>query len=250
MARLTNTLGGLFDAALALVYPQPCAACGVRSVERRADWPACAGCWAATRLFKGGETLCRKCGAPAGGEVPEEVRPSVRCRRCDPEEFTAARACGLYEGALRAAVLGLKRDPFVPPRLARMLRETARRAPLDTATLIAPVPLHPARERERGFNQAALLASAVAGGTGLPLDAWSLSRVSHSERHRAGMDARARRESVEGAFAVTRPRLVRGESVLLLDDVFTTGATASAGARALLDAGARAVFVLTAARAV
>lgn len=250
MARLTNRFDRLFDAALALVYPQGCAACGVRSVERRADWPACAACWAATRLFKGDETLCGKCGRPAGGEVPEEVRPTVRCRRCESEEFAAARACGLYEGALRAAVLGLKREPFVPPRLARMLSEAARRAPLDAATLVVPVPLHPARERERGFNQAALLASAIAGRARLPHDPWSLSRVGHSERHRAGMDARARRESVREAFAVSRPRLVRGETVLLVDDVFTTGATASAGARALLDAGARAVFVLTAARAV
>ena len=250
MARLTNTLDRLFDAALALVYPQACAACGVRGVERRADWPACAGCWAATRLFEGGETLCWKCGTPAGGEVPEEARPTVRCRRCDPQEYTAARACGLYEGALRSAVLSLKRDPFVPPRLARMLSEAARRAPLDAARLVIPVPLYAARERERGFNQATLLASAVAGGAGLPLDTWSLSRVAHSGRHRAGMDARARRESVEGAFAVARARLVRGRSVLLVDDVFTTGATASACARVLLDAGARAVFVLTAARTV
>ena len=250
MARLTHTFDRLFDAALALVYPQGCAACGVRSVERRADWPACAACWAATRLFKGDQTLCWKCGARAGGEVPDEIKPTVRCRRCDAEEFTAARACGPYEGALRAAVLGLKRDPFVPPRLARMLAEAARRAPLDTATLVVPVPLHPARERERGFNQAALLASTVATRVGLRLDRFSLARVAHSERHRAGMDARARRESVREAFAVTRPRIVRGESVLLVDDVFTTGATASACARALLDAGARAVFVLTAARTV
>lgn len=250
MVRLTNRLDRLFDAALALVYPQPCAACGVRGVERRADWPACAECWASTRLFAGDETLCWKCGAPAGGEVPPEVRPSVRCRRCDAEAFTAARACGLYEGALRAAVLGLKRDPFVPARLALMLREAARRAPLDAASLVVPVPLHPARRRERGFNQAALLAASVAEGAGLPLDRRSLARVAHGERRRAGMDARARRESVEGAFAAARPRLIRGESVLLVDDVFTTGATASACARALLDAGARAVFVLNAARAV
>jgi ComF family protein len=182
--------------------------------------------------------------------VPEAVRATVRCRRCDSEAFTGARACGLYEGALRSAVLSLKRDPFVPPRLARMLSEAARRAPLDAARLVIPVPLHPARERERGFNQAALLAASVAKGTGFRLDPFSLSRVTHSERHRAGMDARARRESVEGAFAVAHPRLVRGQSVLLVDDVFTTGATASACARALLDAGARAVFVLTAARAV
>ncbi|MBV9929170.1 MAG: ComF family protein [Acidobacteria bacterium] len=250
MAGLTNTIDRLFDAALALVYPQACAACGVRGVERRADWPACAECWDATRLFEGGETLCWKCGAPAGGEVPEEVKPNVRCRRCEPEAFKAARACGLYEGALRASVLGLKREPFIPPRLSRMLREAARRAPLDEATLVVPVPLHRRRERERGFNQAALLASSLAKNVGLPFDAWSLTRLAHSERHRAGMDALARRESVEGAFGVDRPRLVGGQNVLLVDDVFTTGATADACARALLDAGARAVFVLTAARAV
>ena len=246
---LVGALDKLCDAALALAYPQVCAACGARGVERRRDWPACAACWGETRLFGGAETLCWKCGAPAGGEVPEAKRPSVRCRRCDGECFTAARACGLYEGALKAAVLSLKREPYVPPRLVSMLREAAGRAPLDSARLVVPVPLHPARERERGFNQAALLARAVAKGAGLRLDEWSLARVLHSERHRAGMDARARRESVEGSFAVARPRLVAGECVLLVDDVFTTGATASACARALLGAGASEVHVLTAARA-
>ena len=246
---LARTLDRLCDAALALAYPEACAACGVRGVEARRDWPACAACWAATRLFGGGETLCWKCGAPVGGEVPEERRPEVRCRRCDAESFTAARACGLYEGALRAAVLGLKREPYVPAGLARMLRGAAERAPLDAATLVVPVPLHPARERERGFNQATLLARALTKRTRLRLDEWSLARVGHSGRHRAGMDARARRESVEDSFDVVRPRLVRGERVLLMDDVFTTGATASACAKVLLAAGARAVFVLTAARA-
>jgi ComF family protein len=245
---LTVTLNRLCDAALALAYPEACAACDVRGVEARGDWPACAACWAATRLFAGGETLCWKCGAPAGGEVPEETRPEVRCRRCDAESFTAARACGLYEGALRAAVLGLKRAPYVPARLARMLREAAARAPLDVATVAVPVPLHPSRERERGFNQAALLARALTKGTGLRLDEWSLTRVGHGGRHRAGMDARARRESVEDSFDVVRPRLVTGERVLLVDDVFTTGATASACAKVLHAAGAREVFVLTAAR--
>jgi competence protein ComFC len=248
MARLTNTLDRLFDAALALVYPQGCAACGVSGVERRADWPACAKCWAATRLFEGDETLCWKCGAPAGGEVPDETKPTVRCRRCDSEEFTAARACGLYEGALRAAVLGLKREPFVPPRLTHMLREAARRAPLDAATLIVPVPLHPARERERGFNQTALLARALTRGTRLKLDECSLTRIANSERHRAGLDAQARRESVEDAFRVVRPRCVEGEKILLIDDVFTTGATASSCSKALRQAGSLEVFVLTLAR--
>src|ERR1700749_323455 len=111
--RVTNLLDDFCDAALALIYPQRCAACGAQSVEVRAAAPACAGCWRAPRIFDGGETLCRKCGALAAASLPEEKRAQVRCRRCDGEDFTAARACGLYEGALRAAVLGLKREPLV-----------------------------------------------------------------------------------------------------------------------------------------
>ncbi|HZT59805.1 MAG TPA: ComF family protein [Pyrinomonadaceae bacterium] len=247
--RLTKALDDFCDAALALVYPQGCAACGVRSIEARADAPACAECWRRTRVFDGGETLCRKCGALAFASLPEEKRAQVRCRRCDGEEFTAARACGLYEGALRAAVLSLKREPFVSARVAGLLAAAQRREPLDAATLVVPVPLHAERERERGFNQAALLARTLAKSSGLQPDEHSLVRVAHSERHRAGMDARARRETVEGAFAVVRPRLVEGRKVLLVDDVFTTGATVSACARALRDAGAEDVFVLTVTRA-
>ncbi|HEV2761973.1 MAG TPA: hypothetical protein VGV38_03180, partial [Pyrinomonadaceae bacterium] len=155
----------------------------------------------------------------------------------------------VYEGALRAAVLALKREPHVGPRLARLLAEAQRRAPLSASTRVLPVPLHPARERERGFNQATLLARALAARTGLPCDEWSLVRTAHTERHRAGMDARSRRETVEGAYAVARPRLVEGERLLLVDDVFTTGATASSCASALRDAGALEVYVLTVARA-
>jgi competence protein ComFC len=115
-------------------------------------------------------------------------------------------------------------------------------------TRIVPVPLHPERERARGFNQAALLARELSRLTGLPADEGSLVRTAHTERHRAGMDAKARRESVENAFSVTHPRLIEGERVLLIDDVFTTGATVSACAEALRAAGARDVFALTIAR--
>jgi ComF family protein len=145
-------------------------------------------------------------------------------------------------------MLALKKEPHIAPRLARLLLETQQRAPLDGATRILPIPLHPLRLRERGFNQAAVLGRALARLNALPFDEWSLARCLHTERHRAGMDARARRESVAGAFKVLRPRLVAGERVLLVDDVYTTGATASACALALLDAGALEVFVLTIAR--
>lgn len=248
--KLTRAFNLLCDAALSLAYPRACAVCEEECVESRADAPACAKCWRATRLFKGDETLCWKCGEPALASVPAEKRSGVRCRRCDAWAFEAARACGPYEGALRASVLNLKREPFVPARLARLLAAAYTRTPLSSATLAVPVPLHAERERERGFNQAALLARSLSKRTGLKLDEWSLTRVAHSARHRAGMDARARLETVENAFAVTRPRLVEGARVLLIDDVFTTGATASACASALLASGASQVFVLTLARAI
>ncbi len=131
-----------------------------------------------------------------------------------------------------------------------MLFETQSKPPLSAATRIIPVPLHPERERERGFNQSAALGRALAQLTNLPLDEQSLTRVSHTAKHRAGMDARARRETVAGAFLVKRPRLIAGERVLLIDDVFTTGATVSECAFVLKAAGASSVFVLTIARPV
>lgn len=237
----------IYDAALALLYPQKCAACDA-AVEERGNGVACAACWRKTRIFIGDETLCWKCGAEAGGAVAEEKRDEVRCRRCDDEAFTAARAVGAYETALRASVLALKREPHVAPRLARLLFETQKRAPLNRATRVVPVPLHPERERERGFNQAEVLGHALAALSGLPLDEWSLVRTRHTGRHRAGMDARARRESVEQAFEVKRPRLIADEHILLIDDVYTTGATVSASAAALRTAGAEEVFVLTVCR--
>ena len=242
-------LDALTDAALALLYPLRCAACGESSVERRAHAPACAACWAATDVFTGKETLCWKCGARSAAELPAEKWPDVRCRRCDAEHFTAARSVGAYQGALRASVLQLKHEPHIGAHLAGLLALAQARPPLDTATLIVPVPLHAERERERGFNQAAHLARTLSERTHLPLDEWSVVRAKHAERHRAGMDARARRETVEDAFKVVRPRLVAGHRVLLVDDVLTTGATVSSCAHALRLAGALDVFVLTLARA-
>lgn len=248
--RLTRQLDALYDATLALVYPMACAVCGAASVEGRRDAPACAACWQATTILTGEETCCWKCGAESLAKgVPPEKRIEVRCRRCDELAFTAARSVGKYEGALRAVVLTLKREPHVSARLGRLLCAAQGRPPLDTATRIVPVPLHAERERERGFNQATLLARALASRSNLPLDEWSVVRTGHTARHRAGMDRRARRETVERAFQVTRPRLVAGERLLLIDDVFTTGATVSACAQALKEAGALEVFVLTVARA-
>jgi ComF family protein len=130
-----------------------------------------------------------------------------------------------------------------------LLVEAAKREPLNLSTRIIPVPLHVRRVRSRGFNQASILAHAVSRGLQLPIDEVSLVRVSSTEKYRAGLDAKGRQDTVAGAFEVRHPRLVTNENILLVDDVFTTGATVSACAEALVTAGAKTVFVLTISRA-
>jgi len=243
----TTSIDRIHDSVLALVYPQACAVCG-SSVESRHHAPGCAACWESTKLFTDSDAFCWKCGALTEASVSEHQRTAIRCGACDADNFTAARACGPYEGVLRASVLALKREPHVGRRLLETMIRAQQRALVSLADLIIPVPLHAKRERERGHNQAVVLARALSHASGLQLDEYVLVRHLHTERHRAGMDARARRQSVAGAFEVRAPKQIAGRRVLLIDDVFTTGATVSECASVLKSAGAPDVFGLTVAR--
>lgn len=244
---ITRAASLCYDSLLSLVYPQACVVCG-GGVESRALGVACSTCWRRTRIFTGNETVCWKCGAPSTGIAPDEKREDVRCHRCSDHAFTAARACAVYEAAVSASVLALKREPTLCSRLSELVSETRSRYPLNQASRIVPVPLHAEREKSRGFNQAALIAESVSLQAGVPLINDVLVRTSHTKRHRAGMDATDRKKTVADAFAVVHPALVAGEKILLVDDVFTTGATVSSCAEVLLNAGAAKVFVLTIAR--
>jgi len=149
--------------------------------------------------------------------------------------------------ALAAAVQSLKygRRRSVAGALGALL---ATRYPFADDALLIPVPLHPQRLRERGFNQAALLARAVARRRGLAVADRALRR-SRATQGQPGLTAVERRRNLAGAFRVRQPGLVAGRSVVVIDDVLTTGATADACARALLAAGASRVDVFTAGRA-
>jgi len=247
---LTHAIQLLCDALLAVAYPQRCAICDA-SVERRKFGVVCEACWDRTQVFDGTETLCWKCGLLHDvDELPVSISAKeVRCRRCDVQDFSIARAVGPYKGALRESVLQLKRQPHIAPKLETLLMAAVQREPLNQSTRIIPVPLHNRRLRSRGFNQATIIAEVLSRGLALPLDEVSLVRVSSSEKYRAGLDAKGRRDTVAGAFEVRQPRLVANENILLVDDVFTTGATVSACAEALRTAGAENVFVLTISRA-
>ena len=237
------------DATLALLYPTACRVCGA-SVESWRDGVACAGCWAEIEVARQFEVSCLKCGIPLR-QLPTTIdSDEQRCGRCDPFAFDCARSCGPYRGALRESVLWLKRNPQIPPRLQRLLRETfARLNEIEAIESIIPVPLHASRLAERTFNQAEVIARAIAAETGLRVDAVSVSRTKKTEKHNVGMGARERARSLERAFRIRAPRLVEGRNLLIVDDVMTTGSTAQEMARTLIEGGARSVVVLTLARA-
>jgi ComF family protein len=120
--------------------------------------------------------------------------------------------------------------------------------PVDAVDLLVPVPLHPRRERERGFNQSLLLARRIGRIWTVPVRSDVLVRAS-ATRPQAELTADARRTNVRDAFALRRPEQVRGRHVVLVDDILTTGSTASACARCLKEGGAASVGVLTVTRA-
>jgi ComF family protein len=175
---------------------------------------------------------------------------NVLCRKCDDHHYDAAFACGLYEKALAASVLGLKETPKIFPTLRREIEKAMKHPLASTADLIIPVPLSPQRMLERGFNQADLIADVCSRALRVPVDKISLARSLNTPRNRTTMDAKARAASVKKAFKATRPKLIEGRSILLVDDVLTSGATASNCADALKKSGASRVDVFTLARAV
>ena len=232
------------DALLAVIYPQSCQICE-KSVENSTDGVVCRDCWAKTRIFSGNEILCAKCGA--------YLRESATafetfCRKCDEHFYDLACAVGLYENALAASILHLKKEPFVSKNLQNLLISALENSPFQDANLIIPVPLSKRRLLERGFNQAAVLAQILAKNTRINLDEQSLVRTVHTPMHRAAMDRKARELTVKNAFEVKRPRLIEGAKILLIDDVFTSGATVSNCAKILKKKGAECVYVLTVAR--
>lgn len=233
-------------ALISLLYPQACSICK-QSVENSADGVACRDCWERTKIFSDRDILCTKCGS----FLRESDHPAhAVCRRCDDHFYDSARAIGVYDNALAASVIHLKHVPSVAKTTRQFLIDSFDRYSFGSATVIVPVPLSAKRLFERGFNQAGILARILSKESCIPLDENSLVRSIHTPMHRAAMDRKAREMTVKNAFGVTRPKLIAGKNVLLIDDVFTSGSTASHCAKVLKKNGASRVNVLTLARAV
>lgn len=258
------------EAAALVVLAPSCATCGTMLQHLRND-PLCERCWAAVRPFT--PPFCDRCGDPQPSwrqRPAHEIRPSIDrtvsdvdeptvCSHCtvEPGAVTRARAIGSHEGALRDIIHALKygKRQSVAARLGRLMRLHGADV-LAGADIAIPVPLHWSRRYRRGFNQAELLAAQL----GLPVG--RLLRRVRRTRPQVDLPARERQANVERAFALRRrdgwrlpawlqPRIgtrLDGLTVVLVDDVTTTGATVEACARVLRGAGAKEVRVITAAR--
>ncbi|HEU4323041.1 MAG TPA: ComF family protein [Roseiflexaceae bacterium] len=209
-------MGALIERLLGLLFPDRCAAC------RRAGDLFCAG--------------CRALLVPYGDEA-----------RATPAGLVAVRIAFTFEGPLREAIHALKyaRRRRMAGPLGALMAAHLRSAPLPAQTLL-PVPLHPARQAERGFNQAAELAREVAHTAGLAVLERGLVRE-RSTVQQARLSAAERQANIRGAFVWRAPEKPP-RSVLLVDDVLTTGATLSACAAALKEAGTQEVYGLALAR--
>lgn len=229
MASLVQALAGTF-------LPAVCGRCG-GTLGGRPVAGVCEGCWQAVERHPA--ELCPRCGRPdlaAAG-------PCLTCRDTPPP-WVAATSSGPYAGPLRDLVLLLKqgrRDELVTP-LAALLEDAFRAAAWPLPAAFVGVPMHWWRRWRRGFNQAELLARELAARFGVPFQAPLRRRTGATQ---VGQARSGRLRLSARGFAVTRPV---SESVVLVDDVFTTGATVAACTRALRQAGATEVRVLTLAR--
>ncbi|MGH9406870.1 MAG: double zinc ribbon domain-containing protein [Terriglobia bacterium] len=240
------------DALLPVLFPTACPLCQ-KEVSRPRGLGVCAACWRGVTRYEG--AICSSCGLPvvAAAEVENLCGP---CRR-GSYRFDCARSYGLYAFPLRDLILHLKfrRRERWGRLLGELLADLAQEQEWNRdERLIVPVPLHPARQRERGYNQAALLAAGLYRrlkklrcADGLSLSARALVRA-RATAPQSGLAHHARQENVRGVFAAPHPEWVRGRRILLIDDVMTTGATVSACAAVLKRAGASDVAVLTLAR--
>ena len=199
------------------------------------------------------EPFCRQCGRPIASAAVIQGNPAPQCYMCrqGAYAFDIARSYGAYSSSMARAVLMLKYNEVTPlgAWFAGLLARLVDREPsVFAADVLVPVPLDSARQRERGYNQAELIARPLASLIGIPFRSYLLVRT-HPRPNKLRLTRLERWETVRGAYATHQRANVDKLRVLLVDDVFTTGATLDSCSKALKQAGAVRVVGLTVARA-
>jgi ComF family protein len=246
IAGLQNAWKRAGRGALDFLYPPLCIGCRTMVAE---PGNLCATCWQEVDFLDG--PACECCGLP----FELDPGPGTRCAGClaEPPAFDRARAVMRYDEASRGPILALKHADRLDliPGFARWLGRAGREL-LGEIDVIIPVPLHASRLWGRRYNQSAELARALGRLSGKTVTPQALIRVRATPSQGDMPSAKARRRNMRGAFKVPpgRDAAIKGRAVLLIDDVFTTGATVEACARALKRAGATKVHVLALARVV
>jgi len=233
---------------LDIVFPTSCAFCN-GSVQGSEIPYFCASCWADFTLITG--PVCPRCGRPFDSPDALRCSPEHECRDCrlTPPHFDQALSVGYFEGALREAIHQFKYRPcrsLGKPLGAWMAGNVRLLTGID---LIIPVPLHTSRLRHRGFNQALLLSQWLCEKHRVPVSFDDLLRVKPT-RPQVELSGAERIANVENAFILRNKGYMTGKKVLLVDDVFTTGATLNECASVLKKDGAAQVVACTLARAV
>jgi len=242
---------GMCEALASLVFPAPCRIC-TKTLDTGNRIPFCHECLAAlTQRLP--EPLCAQCGRPIVSAAVTEGISQPLCHLCRSGKyaFDFARSFGAYTPRMSRAILLLKYGKVTPlgEWFAKALAELAKCQPGDfAADAVVPVPLDRGRMRERGYNQAELIAKPLAHLLGIPFRSYLLLRT-RPRPNQLRLTHRERWETVRGAYATHKMAQVDKLRVLLVDDVFTTGATLDACSRALKGAGAARVACLTVARA-
>jgi len=238
------------DGILNLIFPDRCLLCDA-PVSRLSDSSVCGSCWDSAVNLRLQPPCCPSCGLPF--QMPAQ-EPGHLCGGCSVQTppFSGSRSFGYYAAQLSRLVQAFKfegRRDLARPLAALLASAYLEAWHREDFELAVPVPLHPRRRRERGFNQSKLLAAALQEQLMLPYSEAPLCRTRDTPPQ-VGLPDAERYRNLRSAFRCDRSGMVRGRRILLIDDVMTTGATVSSATEALLDAGARSVSVLTVARAV
>ena len=227
-----------------LVLPDDCRLCEQR-LTNLSRIPVCESCLALPQPLQA-EFFCRACRTPFVDDYPLDEHDLCTVCREGLVNFDSAYSFGSYEGPLQK-LIHLFKYAKVESLASPLSRFMSRALPLDqNFDAIVAMPMHWRKQWERGFNQAELLARPVARRYGLKLST-NLRRVRYTASQ-AGLSESARRDNLKGSFKVRKPEQLAGKRVLLIDDVFTTGATLRASAAVLKAAGVRHVSALTLAR--